>query len=254
MRNDSEEAIDLMRDIKEFVRFFESLWGLLAGGSLFFPFINLFVAAIPYPDETVRGVSAAVAMLGSAFTFLLVYMTRDLISRLDAANLIFSVRTTYRRLPLAGYRSVVLSGIIFIIFIIFLADYLPAAWLGSFDVRSGSINRSLSTGVFEYAFVFILATLAFSTLATSEYMRQLSKRQEKKREGWPSSETALNAIYLRLPQSDQPRLNELRVLQEVRSKQDGKPVLEMIARWERYVEEYKVKVDREGNVLEFSRL
>jgi hypothetical protein len=253
VQNSSKEDLDVMRDLKEFVRFFQSLWGLLAGGSLFFPFINLFVDAIPYPAEAVHSVSAAVAMLGSAFAFLLVYMTRQLIPRLDDENLGFSIGTSRRRLPLAGYRSVFVSSIVFVFFIVVLADYLPIAWLGSFDVSNIDKSR-LVTGVLEYALVFTLATLTFSVLATSEYMRQLARRQEREQEVWPSSETALNAIYLRLPQSDRKRFDQLRVLHEARSKQDGKPMLELTARWDYSGDEYKAKVDRDGNVLEFNQI
>lgn len=250
MRKDFAEDADIMRDIREFVRFFRSLWGLLAGLSLFFPFANLFVDAIPYPHETVKKPSVAIAVLGSAFTFLLVYMTKQLISKMDDTNLLLPRWMRYRRLPLAGYRSTVLAIIVFILFLIILADYLNAVWWGAYGVLS--YYRNILGGIFEYGFIFILATLAFSVLATSEYMRQLSKLQESQREGWPHSATALSAIYERLPQTEKGSFSDLTVISEMRSRQNGTPILEMVAE-SALGNEYKVKIDRLGNVLEFYR-
>lgn len=244
-------ADDILKDIREFVGFFRSLWGLLAGGSLFFPFINLLVDAVPYPRETVRKESTTFALLGSAFVFLLIYMTRQLISQMDDANLRLPARMRYRRLPLAGHRSTVLAIIIFVLFIIVLADYLNAVWSSSYGIAAWS--RSLLSGVFEYALIFIFATLAFSVLTTSEYMRQLTKVQNSQRRGWPSQETALSAIYMRLPEEERPKyLSELTVIYEVRSEQDGTPILEMTVK-SKSGRPYEVKVDRSGNVLEFRR-
>ena len=238
----SSFAKDILKDIREFVGFFRSLWGLLAGGSLFFPLVNLVVDAIPYPYETVQKQSAAVAMVGSTFVFLLVYLTRQLIGQMDDANL---------RLPLPGYRSKVLSIVFLVLLGILVADYMDAVWSDSYGITSYS--RSLIGGVFEYGLIFTLATLTFSVLATSEYMRQLAMMQDDQRGGWPRSEVALNAIYTRVPEEERPTCpSELEVLEETRRRQYGVPVLEMIVISERGWR-HKVQVDRFGNVLEYKR-
>jgi len=245
-------AEDLLRDIKEFARFFSSLWGLLAGGSLFFPFLNSVIEAVPYPHEALRQVSSVLALLGSAFIFLLVYMARYLVSKLDDENLRLPTWMGYRRLPLAGYRSPILSTLIFILFIVLLIDYLDSVWSVWSRLNSWEADRAI-TGVFEYGLIFMLATLAFSVLGTSEYMRQLSRLQKSQQQGWPSSETGLSAIYTRLRESERPRyLSELVIVSEVRSNQDGTPILQMIVQ-SKSGNRYEVKVDRSGNVLEFRR-
>jgi hypothetical protein len=252
MRKDFAEDVDIMRDIGEFVRFFRSLWGLLAGGSLFFPFINLFVDAIPYPHETIKKESAAFAMLGSAFIFLLVYMTKQLIAKMDDTNLLLPRWMRYRRLPLAGHRSTVLAIIAFIIFFIVFAGYLNAVWSSWYNPDIWDKEHFMS-GVSLYGLIFMFATLAFSVLATADYMRQLSKLQESQREGWPHSATALSAIYERVPQTEKGTFSELTVIHEVRSKRDGTPTLEIVAKSVRG-NEYTVTIDRSGNVLEFHQL
>lgn len=171
---------------------------------------------------------------------------------MDDPNLTLPRVTRYRRLPLGGYRSTALSTIIFILFIIRLAVYLNTVWSGGYSTPWQ--RGTLVSGVLSYGLMFILATLAFSLLATSEYMKQLAKLEQSQRQGWPHPQTARNAIHERLPEGERPKYaSELVVIQELRRMQDGTPILEMIA-LSKYNRRYKVKVDRSGNVLEFSRL
>ena len=128
---------DILKDIKEFVQFFRSLWGLLAGGSLFFPFINLFVEALPYPDRSVRKECATFALLISAFVFLIVYMSRSAVFRFDSRDWTPRWGRRYVQLPLAGYRSTLAAISSFSIFVLVFFVYLGNVLSRSYELGVG---------------------------------------------------------------------------------------------------------------------
>jgi hypothetical protein len=245
----------LLEEISEFTTFVKSLWGLLATGSLFFPFLNQFTQSLPYPNTLSKGPALAFAALGSSFLFLLIYKSRDLLAALDNPRLRLPSRLGYRNIPLGSHRTTFFASIFFLLFIAFLADYLNRVWNNGFGFHSYETNTIL--GVIEYALIFMLATVSFSTLATAEYMRRVSVVNSNPDDRWPRLEEALNAIYLRLTPSDRSDYKGFQVLTEKLHNEDNLRVLEVEVRLQHGLQSYSrymIRVDSRGNVREFRRL
>jgi hypothetical protein len=241
---------DILQDIREFVEFFRSLWGLLAGGSVFFPFINAVVGALPYPDPSVRKACGAFAMLVSAFVFLMVYMSRSEVSTLDHVDLTPRAWRRHRRLRLTGCWSSLLAVICFLAFGMLFLLYLRGVVTDEY--RLG--YRALDHGVLMYGMIFGFATLSFTLPATAEFMKRTDERKRALQEPPPRPYQARQAIWDRLPDSERPRYqNGLKVVQEQVFEQGGKLMLAMTVE-SRAATRYRVTVDGEGTAYQFEKL
>jgi len=241
---------DILKDIREFVEFFRSLWGLLAGGSVFFPFINAFVEALPYPDPSVRKTCAAFALLASAFVFLMVYMNRSAVSHLAHFGLIPGRMRRDQQWRFTGCWSSFLAIACFSAFVVLLVLYLRDVSADLYGTGYLGVER----GVLMYGMIFGLATLSFTLPATVEFMKRAEEMKRALKEPPPSPYQARQAILERLPAPDKPRYpNELKVIQERVFEQGGKMMLTMTVE-SRAGARYRVIVDKGGMVHLFERL
>jgi len=241
---------DILQDMREFVEFFRSLWGLLAGGSVFFPFINVVVEALPYPDPSVRRPCAAFALLVSAFIFLMVYMSRSAVSALDRVDLTPRAWRRYRRWHVTGCWSSLLAVFCFVAFAMLFLLYLRKVLAQEYSLGYSGLDQ----GVLMYGMIFGFATLSFTLPATVEFMKRTDQRKRALQEPPPTPQQARQAIWDRLPDSDKPRYqNELKVIQERVFEQAGKMMLMMTVE-SRAATRYRVTVDCDGTVREFEKL
>jgi hypothetical protein len=253
--SESKEHPHLSSEISDLASFVKSFWGLLAATSLFFPFLNQLTQSIPYPDDLSKGPSLALAAFGSWFLFLLTYRSRDLLAAIDDPRRKLPSNYRYKRIPLRAHRTTILASIVFLCFIGFLADYLNRIWNTGFGTLA--YETSFVFGVMEYALIFMLATVSFSSLATAEYMRKVSEIRSNPDDRWPILEDALNAIYLRLTPEARVDFKGFHVLSEKRLRDDGFPVLDVFARHYQGLDthsQFMIRVDSRGNVRDFRRL
>ena len=253
-----ENRIDkpsILSDIKHFGSFIRSLWGIIATLSILFPYANKLIGALPFPKEEMAGPSTAIASIGSAFIFLLVYRGRQSIQSFDDPEKRLSKFWGYRRLPFGSSRSAILASISFLFFIVFTLDYLNRVWTGSLGPPFH--YPTLVNGVLEYSGIFIAATFAFSVLATAEYMRQLEHISQGKKMRWPTLEEAFNVMYLRLPSDRNNSFSGFRVLTEKRFLVEDVTVLEIVAQYKPTVSSYewfRVQIDGKGVVRNYEKL
>lgn len=250
MGNVSDEK-QLSRDIRQFIQFLSSIWGLFASASIFFPFINLLTKTLEFPDSTVQGPSTSLALISSAFVLLTIYLLRGWLSSLDDPNLRLSASSGYRKLPFSGYRVPIVGIVGFILFVLVFSDYIAASLSGAYDPRY--FGRSLVLGVLEYASLFALSTFSFSLLAASEFMKQVSKLESQRSRGWPRLESGMNALYQRLSPEERGLFNDMIILSESRTEEAGRRFLSLHLRSSLYPKyrEYKITIDEEQNVVDF---
>jgi hypothetical protein len=241
---------DISKDIREFVEFFRSLWGLLAGGTVFFPFVNVVVEALPYPDPSVRKACAAFALLTSAFVFLMVYMNRSAVSVLARLGVAPRKLRRYRESELMGFWTSLLTVACFFAFVMFLRLYLRDVSAGHY--RTGYLG--VEHGVLTYGSIFGFATLSFAVPATVEFMKRTDERKRALQTPPPDPYRARQAIWDRLPECDRPPYqNQLNVVQERVFEDGGRVMLTMTA--ESLAEtRYRVTVDSGGTAYQFERL
>lgn len=246
-----DEEKRLSKDIKQFIQFLSSIWGLFASVSIFFPFINQLTKTLQFPDITVQGPSTSLALLSSAFILLTIYLLRRLLFNLDDPNLRLSAASGYRKLPFAGYRVPIIAIFSFFLFILFFADYIAASLSGAYDPRN--FDRHLVLGILEYALLFALATFSFSLLAASEYMKQVSRLESELSRGWPYLESGMNALYQRLPPEERTYFNKLVIVSESRTEEAGQRFLSIHAksRMSPKYREFKITINEKQYVVSY---
>lgn len=241
---------DILKDVREFVQFFRSLWGLLAGGSLFFPFINAFVEALPYPDPSVRKACAAFSLLASAFVFLMVYTNRSAVLVLARAELIPRRMRRNQQWRFTGCWSSFLAIACFCVFVMLLLLYLRDVSADLYQTGSVGADR----GVLMYGMIFVFATLSFTLPATVEFMKRTEEMKRAHKEPPPSPYLAHQAILSRLPDAERPRYqSQLKVAEERVFEEGGKMMLTMTVESQTGTK-YRAIVDTGGTVHLFERL
>lgn len=255
MSEKQDKKPGILTDIRKFGSFVRSLWGIVATISLLFPYANKLTGALPFPKEDMSGPSTTFASIGSAFIFLLVYRSRYSIHSFDDPQRRLSSFWGFRKIPFGKNRSAILALISFLLFVVFLLDYLYRVWTGALGPPFH--YPTLVNGVMEYSGIFMAATFSFSILATAEYMRQMEEITQDLDYRWPTLEEAFNLLYLRLPSNEQALFQGFRVLSEKRGLVDDLPVLEVVAQY-RYsntsYEWFRIELDGKGVVRNYEKL
>lgn len=149
-------------EIKEFFQFLGGVFGILSAISVFFPYLDLLVRALPVADEYFSFFSAFTSIV-CAYAMLHTYSSRDDFLKGD----IFS--KTNKRNMHSKATNLLVSAIFFaIIFFILTLRYSPSL--------SGSLSLQTillwSLSFILYLLVFANITRGFTFLALSEYMGQ----------------------------------------------------------------------------------
>lgn len=158
----SDGGQSFLQEFRTFLKFLQSLWGMLTGISIFFPLSNILARVIPLQSGGD----------GGAFFFL----SPALVTTVTTLVTLFVVFLTFsRRRELSGMRRKALSsflfGIVLLAFYVGLyyskAYYAFAAWgWESEDPRHLLVEIPLSVA---YAAFFALTTRAFTLLGLLEF-------------------------------------------------------------------------------------
>lgn len=234
---------DILSEVKHFAAFFRSLWGLFAGGSILFPFFNTVVEAIPYPEPRVKAPSAALATLGSVLAFLVVYLVRHGLRRIDQpgwGTLSWGLRR--RRMPFPGHRSTLLAGLNALAFAWLTYRYLQAVLGGAYLAPERAI--------FWYAAMFSLATSTFAILGGAEYMRQVGARESRRgRYQKTISEAARQNLWDSLPRDTRPPWSgDLAHVSQIWKKEDNVMVLVMTIRSPSTGDLHEIEMEEDGYI------
>ena len=159
----SEDAsIDAIAELRRFVRFLESIYGVLAGISTLFPLGNHFLKAIPLPTGA-EGLYTTIAWIMSVFSIFIVFVARDY---------------------LLDYDFVKLSVLCLLAWVALLYNHLYLFQRNALEL-SNSIN---------YGFSVMLLSLAFTILAAAEYTRRVRLEPLQSKVAHPRNRSLLEFI------------------------------------------------------------
>jgi Skp family chaperone for outer membrane proteins len=81
----THQDTDLLRDVRQFIRFLSGLWGMLSSLTLLFPLSNVLLEVLP-ADETQLSIYTALTTMSCCFTVLYMYIARHRLIRLRIMN------------------------------------------------------------------------------------------------------------------------------------------------------------------------
>jgi hypothetical protein len=160
---------DYLNDLKGFLAFQKNLWVLLAGISVFFPFSNILLAAIPLGaygidggvfDQLAPALITAIATIATFFMILVTFAGRSQFQSLGK-------RRTLLRRALLSFAGGILSLLTYLIIHQAYHEYAWDSWgWGSGDPRKLLAEIPL---LITYVMFFSLLTRAFMILAMIEF-------------------------------------------------------------------------------------
>jgi hypothetical protein len=168
MDNTSNSGATVLKELKEFLTFLQSLWGILAGISVFFPLSNVLIKFLPMKSMSEDGVFVhlsppLITAIATIFTLFVVLWTFGKRHQLN-------VKKRLKRLARQAWLSFGVGALSLIIYLViyFLTYYL--AWdswgWSSDDPRRLIIEIPL---LVTYSIFFALITRAFMLLGMSEF-------------------------------------------------------------------------------------
>ena len=171
--NDSGKGTEALKEFRDFFSFIQSLWGVLAGVSVFFPFSNTLMKVIPighfYDEPPGSG----------AFQYLSSELVTS-IATLITIFVVFSVFSRRHKYKVQEYRTIKRQAwVSFILGIVSLVLYLTAnfgiyeLFYGPFEIWGGDPRRLIGDVflLFTYGAFFALVTRAFMLLGMAEFYR-----------------------------------------------------------------------------------
>lgn len=223
-----------LSELRAFVSFLSSLWGILAGITVLFPLSNQLASAVPLPSGR-ETLSTVLASLFSVFIIFALFVSRSKVT----VKLI-------ERFPLFGSLLFLLStGFLFV-----YLSLLPTT-PGTFDVHLP----------FFYAAIFALYTLAFTLLALKEWISEGKRSAEQTgqyhSEVFPQEAIERGLVAIRRARKEKFGVEDkmLYCRNQVSEYWNGIPALKLFI----YVEPedgrgevHLAWVDKDGNVLAYS--
>jgi hypothetical protein len=177
-RNVHPPSVEFLKEFHTFVTFLQNLWGLLAGVSVFFPFSNLLLEAIPLQAYGEEGgvynlfsppLITTAATIVTLFVLLSTFMGRERLCRKNSRQA--TVQNAW-----VSFAVSLLFLLTYMILYQVYAEYAWAKWSwGSDDPRKLFVEVPL---LISYAAFFSLLTRAFVLLGMIEFFAVRTKAQQ----------------------------------------------------------------------------
>ena len=165
-----------LKELREFLSFLKSLWGILAGFSAFFPLSNMLLNAIPMGsygtdggvfDKLTPDLITTMATIVTLFVILVTFIGRDQFQSLRK-------RRTMLRSAWLCFGTGILSLLVYLVLHQVYGEYAWQAWgWGSGDPRKLYAEIPL---LISYVVFFSLLTRAFMMLGMIEFFRKTKGR------------------------------------------------------------------------------
>jgi hypothetical protein len=157
-----------VQELREFLQFLRSLWGLLAGISVFFPLSNALVTVIPIGDEAKPFQDLSPGVVAVLATLTCIFVTFATFGRRDQ----FRDPQRRRRYATSARAS---FGVALGALAIYVLTY-PALYEILVTNGPGAIGKALYDGIYAALYIasFALLTRAFLLLAMLEYVPESS--------------------------------------------------------------------------------